>query len=142
MIYEWQVHEKKKGETKFVDITNSIRNKVSTNMDIDKNFVSLPDCFTPGKAAIFFPKRRFSGHCNVKTKLLFLLKFCHGILNKIPVSRQRINHPQFQTRIVSLHRIIANLVKYLVRSILQKELKAFSRYLFSQKVHLRNSTGF
>ena len=77
MIYEWQVHEKKKGETKFVDITNSIRNKVSTNMDIDKNFVSLPDCFTPGKATIFFPKRRFSGHCNVKPKLLFLLKFCH-----------------------------------------------------------------
>ena len=77
MIYEWQVHEKKKGETKFADITNSIRNKVSTNMDIDKNFVSLPDCFTPGKAAIFFPKRRFSGHCNVKPKLLFLLKFCH-----------------------------------------------------------------
>ena len=63
MIYEWQVHEKKKGETEFVDITNSIRNKVSTNMDIDKNFVSLPHCFTPGKTD--FSKEKF-----FKTKLI------------------------------------------------------------------------
>ena len=57
MIYEWQVHEKKKGETEFVDITNSIRDRVSTDMDIDKNFVSLPDCFTPGKTD--FSKEEF-----------------------------------------------------------------------------------